>query len=337
MTIRSIVFCVSVCLELLVTAHAASAQIVESVGGRALGMGGAFVAVANDSSATWWNPGALADGPFIDMALAGATTGVEEGLPAWRDRTSGFALATPPFGFSVYRLKITDIQPFDPTGSPAADRQDRRAGVPVRSLAATQIGVTLVQTLLSGIHAGATLKYLRGTLRGGREDGLLPPSELLDIGEDYEGGEPDQDFDVDVGVLTVTGPVRLGVVGRNLTEPRFGESAFTLPRQIRLGAAFDASQVGGTPLTIAADVDIVEYDAMSGERRVVAVGAEQWLWSRRLGVRGGARFNRAGREERSATAGVSVSPRSGLYVDAHIVRGGSDEDRGWGVSTRVSF
>ena len=34
----------------------ASAQIVESVGHRALGMGGAFVAVADDSTATWWNP-----------------------------------------------------------------------------------------------------------------------------------------------------------------------------------------------------------------------------------------------------------------------------------------
>ena len=37
----------------------ASAQFIEAVGVRALGMGGAFVAVANDSSATWWNPAGL--------------------------------------------------------------------------------------------------------------------------------------------------------------------------------------------------------------------------------------------------------------------------------------
>jgi hypothetical protein len=59
---------------LLAIAVPASAQIVESVGGRALGMGGAFVAVASDSSATWWNPGALAAGPFVDMSIGKAFT-----------------------------------------------------------------------------------------------------------------------------------------------------------------------------------------------------------------------------------------------------------------------
>src|SRR5258705_3280193 len=50
-------------------ASVCSAQIVESVGNRALGMGGAFVAVATDSSATWWNPAGLATGPFADVAV----------------------------------------------------------------------------------------------------------------------------------------------------------------------------------------------------------------------------------------------------------------------------
>ena len=78
----------------------ASAQIVEAVGSRALGMGGAFVAVANDSSATWWNPGALAAGPFIDSAVGIATTDSSRSLPAERNEVGSFALVTPPFGFS---------------------------------------------------------------------------------------------------------------------------------------------------------------------------------------------------------------------------------------------
>src|SRR5688572_15574551 len=49
-----------------------AAQVFEAVGSRAQGMGGAFVAVANDSSATWWNPAGLADGPFLDTATARA-------------------------------------------------------------------------------------------------------------------------------------------------------------------------------------------------------------------------------------------------------------------------
>ena len=75
-------------VPLTLTAAPVGAQIVESVGSRALGMGGAFVAVASDSSATWWNPAGLAAGPFLDLAIGKA------------DDASWFALATPPFGLS---------------------------------------------------------------------------------------------------------------------------------------------------------------------------------------------------------------------------------------------
>ena len=300
-------------------------------------MGGAFVAVANDSSATWWNPAGLADGPFLDVATARATTEVTEGLPARRDQISWLALGTPAVGLSYYRLKITDIQPFDPTGEGGENREDRRAGVPVRSLSARQFGLTILQTLVQGLTAGTTLKYVRGTARGSREDGLLPPSELLDIGEDLEGGEAENHFDLDIGALAVAGPVKLGITARNVLETEFVDGAFRLPRQIRVGAAFDASKLPGTPLTIAVDMDLMSYVAGSGDRRVVALGGEQWLLTRRLGLRAGIRFNTVGAEERAATAGISVSLRSGFYVDGHIIRGGSTDERGWGVATRVSF
>src|SRR5688572_33180567 len=94
----------------------ASAQVTEATGPRALGMGGAFVAVASDSSATWWNPAGLAAGPFFDMSLARTVLSGASDLPAWRQKTSSFSIATPPVGFAYYRFRITDIQPFDPTG-----------------------------------------------------------------------------------------------------------------------------------------------------------------------------------------------------------------------------
>jgi hypothetical protein len=317
--------------------HPAAAQVIESAGSRAQGMGGAFVAVANDSSATWWNPAGLGDGPFLDMALARTTTEVTEGLPARRDRISSFALGSPPLGISYYRLRITDIQPFDPTGQGSEDREDRRAGVPVRSLAGSQLGFSVLQTLVDGVHAGTTLKYVRGTLHTSREDSLLPASELLDLGEELEGGEAESHFDLDIGVLAVAGPVRLGLTGRNMLEPEFADGAFVLRRQVRVGAAFDAARLPATPLMLAIDYDLVTYTAASGDRRVLAVGGEQWLLARRLGLRAGARFNTVGGEERAATAGISVSPRSGFYLDGHVVRGGSADDRGWGLATRVSF
>ncbi len=320
---------------LLATSAPAAAQVVETVGGRALGMGGAFVAVADDSSATWWNPAGPAAGPFLDLSLGRAVTGAEGSLPAGRDHGGWFALTTPPFGFSYYRLRLTDIQPFDPTGSGAPGREERRAGVPVRSLAVSQVGATLLHSLVSGVHLGATLKYVRGTFRASREDSLFDAGDLLDLGDDLEGGDAENRFDVDLGLLAVVGAMRAGLVVRNVTEPEFGEMA--LPRQARVGAAFDGERAGLGPFMVAVDADVLDYDTPTGERRVVAVGGERWFGLRRLAVRAGARVNTVGAQERTLTAGASYALRAALYVEGHVARGGSDDDRGWGLAARVSF
>lgn len=315
----------------------ASAQVVDAPGGRAAGMGGAFVAVASDSSAIWWNPAGLAAGPIFDMALARAALEVSPDRPSevWRQRTSWFALGTPVVGASYYRFQLTDIQPFDPTGEASAGREDRRAGVPVRSLTASQLGVTLVQTVISGVHAGATLKYLRGTFAAGREEALAPPSELLDRGDALEGDGTDSRFDVDIGVLATAGLLRIGARMRNVLEPSIGP--VQLERQTRVGVAFDAEAIGGTPLTIALDADVDAYTVASGARRIVALGAEQWVWERRVGLRAGGRMNTVGARDRSATAGASVAVRAGMYIEGHVVRGRAADEQGWGVGARVSF
>ena len=300
----------------------ATAQIIESVGGRALGMGGAFVAVASDSSATWWNPAGLAAGPFLDLSIGGAVTRTGEGTPRPRDRATWLSLATPPFGMSYYRLKITDIQPRGATTAQAgASREVGGTGAPVRSLAASQVGVTILRTFLPGVHAGTTLKYLRGAVDGGSGEGR---------------------FDLDVGLLAVAGPVRVGAVVRNVRAPEFGATdagrpGVTLERQARVGAAFDPGGANGMPLTVSLDADLRSYSAASGERRVVALGAERWVASKRVGLRAGGRVNTVGARERSLTAGLSVSLRPGMFVDGHLVTGGSPDDRGWGASARVSF
>ena len=321
----------------------APAQIVEAVGSRALGMGGAFVAVANDSSATWWNPGGLGGGPFLDFAIARAVTERNQQLPARRDRASWLAVGSPPFGFSYYRLRITEVAPSDPTEPGDGGREDGQGGVPVRSLSATQLGLTVVQTLLTGVHVGTTVKYVRGTARSGVGDPLVAVDDLLDYGDDLDGGETHNRFDLDIGVHATGGPVSVGAVVRNLLEPEFGfeglegTEPLRLPRQVRIGVAFDGSKMGAVPLTVAFDADVQRYATVSGDRRVIAIGAEQWLFRKRLAVRGGGRFNTVGAEERAATAGVSVLLRSKVYLDGHLVRGGVADEQGWGVATRVSF
>jgi hypothetical protein len=300
-------------------------------------MGSAFVAVASDSSATWWNPAGLAAGPFVDVALARAVTEATGELPANRSTGSWFALGTPPFGVSYYTFQITDAQLLTPTVTESGSREDRRAGL--ASTGASQFGITLVHSLISGVHAGATLKYVRATVRGSEHAGDVSAGALLDLGDALEGGNADGAFDADIGLLGVAGPLRLGLLVRNVRETTFEQDAGTaqLPRQVRIGVAYDRAGAGGAPLTIAMDVDATSLETASGERRNVALGVERWLAGGRLGVRGGARFNTTGGNERTATGGLSVAVRSGLFLDGHVVRGGAEDERGWGLAARVSF
>jgi hypothetical protein len=181
------------------------------------------------------------------------------------------------------------------------------------------------------------LKYVRGTVRGGADNAARPIGELLDSGDDLEGGDAESRFDLDAGLIGAAGPVRIGAVMRNIRRPAFADGAFTLPRQTRIGAAIDAEKAGGPPFIVAVDADVRTYATGTGDRRVIAVGVEQWLWRKRIGLRGGGRFNRVGAEDRAATAGVSIGVRNGLYVEGQMVRGGSDAERGWSLGTRVTF
>ena len=315
------------CVALLVICNAAaprfvSGQTIEAVGSRALGMGGAFVAVASDSTATWWNPAGLAAGPAMDLALAGASTKVTNGGEPWRQKAAWLSLGLPPLGISYYRFRITDIQPFGPIAGGSPDRQERGAEVPVRSLSASQLGVTLVQTLIPGVHAGTTLKYVRGGLR--------------DAASSDRSAAVDGRLDLDIGVLAVADALRFGVLVRNVREPEFGKGA-RLPRQVRVGVAFDQATTNGVPVVVALDADLRRYDGLSRARRAVAVGAERWFRARRFGVRAGARFNTLGERERSLTAGGSWAIQPGIYLDGHAVGGGTADERGWGLAGRVSF
>lgn len=299
-------------------------QPVESVGTRALGMGGAFVAVANDSSATWWNPAGPATGPFLDVSLGVAFSGSNP--EPGQQRTWGVAVAYPALGASYYRLRITDIDSLGPTAVPGAGRQEGRVGVPSQSLNIGQFGVTVVHTIFSRLHAGATIKLVHGSAEG-------------------TGSESAENHvDADIGFLSVLGPIRVGLAARNLTEPVLDRPAGGVPevrlsRQVRLGIAYDGSPPPPAqirPFIVSFDADLHNYDTVRGERRVLAVGAERWLSNRRFGLRGGARFNQVGARERVGTFGASVALIKGIIAEAHAALG-TRAERGWGVAARAAF
>jgi hypothetical protein len=316
----------------------AAGQSFEAVGERALGMGGAFVAVANDSTATWWNPAGLASGPFLDLSIGTTSVAADSAYPASRAGAWWFSLGTPPLGVSYYRWKITEIRAAPATEMAEAGREDRAAGDGIQSLSMSQFGATVLHTITTGVTAAATVKYVRGTARVRRidvADSVLAIPQLLEEGEELTGGETHGTVDVDLGVLASRGPLRLGLTARNLREPQFGERQ--LSRQVRVGAAFDGTAAGMAPVTVSVDADLRRYVAAAGDRRVVAFGAEYWMRPQRIALRGGARFNTVGGQDRTVTAGGSVAARAGLFIDGHAAVGGDTSERGWGLAARVSF
>ena len=117
---------------------AVSAQTFESIGVRAQGLGGAFVAVADDATATWWNPAGLATAAYVSSVLEqGQMTEPKSPLavgPGLHTAARGLSVAYPALGVSYYHLRISEIAAPASTVGTAADRQDpASAGSRVRS------------------------------------------------------------------------------------------------------------------------------------------------------------------------------------------------------------
>src|SRR4029077_5286115 len=105
----------AVAVALVVVSPApAQAQLYEDVGTRAQGLSGAFVAVADDATATWWNPAGIATGALFSLTIQkgrGTQPESPSGFePARRAGASGFALAFPSLGLSYYRLRVSEIR-----------------------------------------------------------------------------------------------------------------------------------------------------------------------------------------------------------------------------------
>ena len=213
----------------------ASAQGFESLGTRAAGMGGAFVAVADDAAAVYWNPAGLAlSGTMFSLVL---DTSLGEASPDAGDRAgrrSGSLLAfgTPPLGLSYYRLSATSFAP-DPSSTSSGM-------VRLRRLTTHHAGLTLVQSLTGhkspvNIAVGTTVRLVHGIGAAGLVDSRIDPDDLLDEAGLLPDGSGTE-FDADIGVMASLHTFRLGVTARNLREPDFDDRR----RGVDRGRASDA-------------------------------------------------------------------------------------------------
>ena len=127
---------------------AASAQIFETIGIRAQGMSGAFVAVADDATTTWWNPAGLVSGGYLNVVLEYDRF---EGSSLTRARA--FSLTVPSMGLSYYRLSLSGMRAPSTTASAATSREDQ--GV------LSQYGVTIGQSVGAHLVIASTVKLVR--------------------------------------------------------------------------------------------------------------------------------------------------------------------------------
>ena len=87
-------------------------------------MAGAFVAVADDASAAYWNPAGFAAGSFFSLVMDRSTAKVDPPDDAAGSRSGWLiALGAPPLGLSYYRLRRSLVLPGP---LPTADGTDGR-------------------------------------------------------------------------------------------------------------------------------------------------------------------------------------------------------------------
>jgi hypothetical protein len=213
------------------------------VGGRALGMGGAHVALVNDATAGYWNPGALAR---IDYPEAVVMHEERFGSLINYD----FASVAIPYGadvslgLSVLRLGVDGIPDtrnawIDNNGNGVFDSADQLDynKITYFNSADWALYFTYAQRSVSGLLYGVNVKLIRRTLADQSATGIG-----FDIGAVYS---PTANLFLGVNAQDVTTTLIAWSTGRNeLVSPT-----------LKVGAAYSIDLLGGR-LTPAVDADL---------------------------------------------------------------------------------
>lgn len=214
-----------------------SAQTFETVGIRAQGMAGAFVAIADDATATWWNPAGLASGAFFSgIVERGAARAPSD------DATLGISFVVPSLGLSYYRLRTSEIVP---AGAPGLQNR-------LPTFVLDEVGATLGQSIGNHFVLASTLRLVRAD------------ETRLDV---------DIGAMVKLGSARV-GMVVKHVHEPDLTID--GNRLASFDRQVRVGAAY-VPQPGKVSLNAAIDADLTTTPTVFGNARHLAGGGELWL------------------------------------------------------------
>lgn len=296
-------------ISALVASDVASAQT--PVGTRAAGMASAFVAVADDASAVYWNPAGIATGSFVsavvDFGRGQPLPGATQAAATQQDTATLVGVSATAIGLAYYRRATYGTSAVEPAVAALPSREEVRRSV--QAITTSSVGVSLVQSLGDHIVVGATPK-------------------LVHAGDTTRG-------DVDAGAMVTLKRFRLGLVGHHLTQPRFDDEV-QVDRELRVGGAWGSGWTGISRVIVSVDSDVTSQPTPLGDRRDLAGGVETWWLNQRLGLRGGVRRSTIGEARAAVAAGVSAGLTSGMLLEAHVVRGHASE-HSWSVGARMLF
>jgi hypothetical protein len=249
------------CLLLSLSPGAASAaagstgiaSLKLGVGARAMGLGGAYVALADDPTATYWNPAGLAAVPYTQI-----TAMHNQWIQDFRQEYAAVAapLGKGRLGFSFSGFYTSELEGRDEVGSIT------------QNFGFNDIAMTAGygRVLASGLDAGASLKYVREMIAE-----VDAKTLAFDLGARYR--------------LRDTGLSVAGALQNVGGKPTFVAESFELPMTIRAGAAWTR------PLSSFHSQGTItsEIRKVRGEDLRLHVGGEL-LYHERLALRVGGKF-----------------------------------------------
>lgn len=318
-----------ICFLLSLMATPAVAVEFAVVGPRAVGMGGAGVAVTTDSLATYWNPAGLAMTQTVDIRAQASAQGIDrlgvrktlndiENLdknnPANIGRAQDLAnrinqpgaslsaigsaglyfkghLGEHAFGFNVSDVATAGAFLSRPVtvGGGAPITIDGQMAL--RGLEARQAAFSYAYAFADKTFAlGITGKLIQGAAYTGTA--TINGSDVK-LSDNFGKSKQSTAFGIDVGAIyRPSSWLRFGVVAKDLNQPEFDApdgTKFKLNPQVRGGIAINPY----SSLTLTGDVDATSNKTLvPGQKsQVLSLGAEQTVLSEFLSLRIGALKN----------------------------------------------
>jgi hypothetical protein len=312
-------------LALLLARSAAPQERFLHFGAKAAAMSGAFTAVANDTTAFYWNPAGYAFGPAAHGGVHWGESDMDRGDgTTFADEAAGFSLGVTFMGVGgTFFKESSSLAAGDSLAS--------------RGLETFDLSLSILQSLpLDDLVIAGNIHYLRGEGHELLESlASLAPEERTP--EAVRGrvlkteGETSSTASVDLGALYQPNDwLRLGVMWRRLFEPGFrlpsGEE-LVLPRHARAGAAFFLPR----ETTLAFDFDLTEQGGVDQTWRELSLGVDKRFFEDALSLRAGLRAEAGGAEgaRPAFSGGAAVRVRFLVLEAAYQGSSGKRDEALW--------